>query len=559
MLPKALDTLGRLAAKRFHAILALLCLAYFALSWLYLRAMPLIMDEFQGASQVYAFSQGIPYVHFTPYKTILGYYIQLPALMLPGDIWSRLLYVKAEMVLLNGAAVFLAGHMLRRHFRPGAILIGALALLTVSNFLEHGNSLRVDGLTAWFGLFSFLCLLRGRMIASGLLLAASFLTSQKGVYYVGATFVAMCAAQLVKEDRPRLRDWLLFGAAAGLPVGLYFLSFTAFGAKAEGVARQVVVAHKAIALDKLYRESTMADYWTQTLERNPLFYGEAALGLLVSLVRAVRSRSRAAALCLAYGATLLGLCVWHKQSWPYFFLILIPTGWILVTALFDAALALPRRAWPIVVMIVLCGIAGAAYPLQRIPVVMARAPINAMQRSTVALADRVVGEGEYYWAGMSMLFDRPQPAGVSWLDWKNISRTNRDWRNTVETLKRTPPKAYIDNYRLQAMRGPIRKHLRANYNQLLGNVYLYCPTIPAGSFRVAFDGKYVARGLPGDASATLDGKPIASGRVLDLKAGAGHRSGAGGWRLCLVPPDGWRSVVAEGYRKTREFDHTYTF
>ena len=554
MFAKASETLDRLATRYFHALLAILCLAYFGLNVFYLRTMPLIMDEFTGAFTVYQFSHGIPYVDFTPYKTILGYYLQLPALMLPGDVWAKIMYVKWEMVLLNGAALFAAAHLLSRHFRRPAILAATLMFLTMSNFLEHGAALRVDMLTAWFGLFSLLALLRGRWIVAGLLLAASFLTSQKGIYYTAATILAMGAAQLVPRDRPRFVHWVLLGAAAAVPVGLYGLSFVLFGAKAEQIAHQVVVAHKAIALDDLYREQMMTDFWRQTLDRNPFFYGGMVLGILVALFRAFKERSRVAALAGVYGAAILAGCAWHKQTWPYFFVILIPTAWVLIAALFDGALALPPWARPAKALLLLAGLAGAAFPLQRVPVVLARS--NAMQKDTVALADLLVGKNEYYVAGLAMLFDRNQPAGLGWLDWRSIARRNHDWQQTIEALRKTPPKVVISNYRVQALKPAIRAYLRDNYAQLKGNVSLYCPTVGPGAFSAAFDGSYVVRGV-GDL--TLDGRPVKNGARATLKKGAVHRAGDAAYRLCLEPPKGWQSAISKAYRKTDEFKQPYEY
>jgi hypothetical protein len=560
MLAKITNAVNGFTTRYFHAILAFLCLAYFALNTVYLRTMPLIMDEFSGANTVFQFSRGIPYVDFTPYKTILGYYIQLPALMLPGDIWSKLMYVKWEMVLLNGAALFAAAHMLSRHFKRPAILLAALMFLTMSNFLEHGAALRVDMMTAWFGLFSLLFLLRGRMIVSGLLLAASFLTSQKGVYYVAATILAMGLSQLVPRERPRFKQWLQLGFAAAIPVALYGISFVPFGAKTAQVAQQVVVAHKAIALDDLYREKMMTDFWKQTLVRNPFFYAGMALGILVSLFRAFKEKSRTAAICCVYGAAILAGCILHKQTWPYFFSILIPTAWVCICALIDGALSLPPRAGrPIAALLALAAIGGAAYPLQRVPVVLARSDANAMQKDTVALADFLVRKDDFYLAGIAILFDRKQPNGLSWLDWRAIAMRNRDRKGTLESLRQTPPKIYINNYRIRALHPAIRAYLRDNYALLKGNVSLYCPTIAAGPFSVAYDGNYIVHPPRGGGELTVDGRPLANGQRLALKKGAVHQSGSAGFRACLQPPEGWQSVISKDYKKTDEFYKPYEY
>jgi hypothetical protein len=553
MFLKISTVLEKYAEKYFFIVLSVLISAYFVLNYFYLKRMPLIMDEYSGAWWVYQFTQGVPYVDFMPYKTIIGYYIQLPALMLPGDIWSRLIYVKAEMVLINGACIFFAAHMLTRHFRRLAILFSTLYFLTMSNFLEHGNSLRVDMLTAWFGLFSFLFLLRDRYGLAGLLLAASFLTSQKGIYYTAATIAAMCLSQFIKHDRPKFKQWFILGAAAALPVAAYGFLFAAFGAKIKDIVFEVVAAHKDVALGTLYQEKTMASYWTQTTDRNPFFYAAATLGIL-SFIRAVKNGSRVAAICFAYGVTVFGCCLWHKQPWPYFFVLLIPTAWILIVGLFETVNSSPTKS--IVLLLWLVGIGGAVYPLQRIPTVLAHS--NKMQRNTVALASMLVGKHEYYLAGIAMLFDRKQHPKLTWLDWKAIAYAGQYSEQILNDIKKKTPKLVIDNYRVRWLQGPLREYLDANYAMLRGNIHLYCPSVKPRSFAVAFDGNYTVQiGKRKAAAYTLNRKKIAVGKTVSLKKNAKLKTGAGGYRLCLKPPAGWKSVVSKKYQKTDEFLNPY--
>ena len=105
--------------RRFYWVVAVICVIYAVIEITYVTGLLLVMDEFQGAYAVTRLSDGIPYRDFMPYKTILGYYIQLPALMLPGDTWSKLMYVKTEMTVINTVAIFFA-------FLAGGVILNVL-------------------------------------------------------------------------------------------------------------------------------------------------------------------------------------------------------------------------------------------------------------------------------------------------------------------------------------------------------------------------------------------------------------------------------------------------
>ena len=79
--------------------------AYLGVQALYVPRLPLVMDEFQGARAAWRLLADVPYRDFTPYKTVLGYYLQLPALTLLEDPWLALLATKLWTALLGAAAL----------------------------------------------------------------------------------------------------------------------------------------------------------------------------------------------------------------------------------------------------------------------------------------------------------------------------------------------------------------------------------------------------------------------------------------------------------------------
>ena len=174
------DSLARIVEEYFTPALALLCFVYLGIEFVYIARLPFVMDEFQGASEVYRLMSEIPYVDFKPYKTVLGYYLQLPPMLLSDDPWRQMMLVKQAMALATAGSIFLAARMLLRHFSSLSVFLATLMLVLMSTFLERSASLRVDMLTSLFGLFGLICLLDRRVLAAGVLAGLSFLVSQKG-------------------------------------------------------------------------------------------------------------------------------------------------------------------------------------------------------------------------------------------------------------------------------------------------------------------------------------------------------------------------------------------
>src|SRR6266851_173934 len=89
--------------------LTLLLLSYLGIESVYILRFPLVMDEFATAACVYrTIDQLVPYRDYVPYKTVLGYYLQLPIFLLPFRTWTELLLAKFEMAFVTAAALLWA-------------------------------------------------------------------------------------------------------------------------------------------------------------------------------------------------------------------------------------------------------------------------------------------------------------------------------------------------------------------------------------------------------------------------------------------------------------------
>jgi hypothetical protein len=539
---------GQVLDQRFRPILAGLCLLYAGIAVSYALALPMIMDEFQGAYDVLQLESGIPYRDVMPYKTVLGYYVQLLPVALSDDPWNRLILVRLAMVVINAALLYLAAVRLARHVARPAVLAAVAMLVSMSTFLEHGGAVRVDMLTSWCGLFSLLFLLDRRAAAAGLLAGISFLVSQKGVYYMASGGFALGLHwALGTRDRAGLVAVLRFTAAALAPIVLYVALFGLLASFHE-VVHRVFFAPVGIAVHDMY---DLRSFWFQTVLRNPAFYGMALLGLGVLFARRGPSTPEGAraGLLFSFATSLLVLCVLHRQPWPYFFVLLIPTCAVLIAFLLDAEWAAPRRPTVAVVAVVL--VLGVAFPLvRRVPVVLARD--SWPQRESVALAEQLIGPDETYLAGVAMVSTRTHVSHqqLGWLDQRRLATLRQaDAAALIDEIARSRLRLLIGNYRLEQLPGPLREYLGRTYVRVHGNLFLYGPRVAAGAAPcpLLLSGTFTPRSADGSA-VEIDGRTIAPGASVALAAGSHRCSASAEFRLVpvvadvdldpTVPPDG---------------------
>jgi hypothetical protein len=446
-------------------------------------------------------------------------------MLLTSGLWPRMIAVKLGMAGITGIALFGCAWALMRIIRADAVVLATALLVAMSTFLERAAELRVDMLTSLAGLVSFVLLLSRRYAWAGLACGVSFLISQKGIYFFAAGALALYGRGLmVARDQWRWRDAFAFTTVSLSLVAVYMLAFGAI-ASFDAVADLTLARPAQIAVAEDYKN--LARFWLATVQRNPYFYALALLGLGTALERARRSRSELDWMIFAYGGTVMALCAGHKQPWPYFFVLLLPTLWVVLARTIEALRPHGPMFWAAYLLI------GLLYPLYtRVPVVMARD--SGHQRYTVKLAERLLDEHDTYLAGTSMVYTREQsPAALAWLDKPRLDALRQVPSNDLlAELERRPPKLIIANYRIDALPVSIRKAIRADYDHLWSNIWLYSPTIREERFTVGYSGKYR---LGYEEPVEIDGKLVNPGTSIQLEAGT-HATNKVGYKLRLVPP-----------------------
>jgi hypothetical protein len=543
--------------RRARVIALGVSLAYLAIQLVYISRLPLVMDEFDGAYEAYQLLHRVPYRDFSPYKTVLGYYLQIPPVLLTANPWTGLMLSKIWLALINTAAIFGVTLWAARIFSPAAALTGQLLLVSVTTFLERSSEIRVDMLTAWVGLFSFMLLLRRRWFLAGIVAGTSFLVSQKGIYYVLAANAAAGVFWLVESrDRRTFRDLILMNAGAALVLLAYLAGWSAI-AGPQPVIASVFLNPATVALRDIYN---LEDHWQRTLARNPLFYWGALAGI-VGLASA-RSRGHVGgthAMAAAYGAMVFALCRWHRQPWPYFFVILIPTLMIVHVAALDFVFR-HRDAAKVVLPVVL--LSGIIYPFTYMRGILVRD--HSYQRNVIRVAHAMLEPGDTYLAGNDLVYDREQSHPLLRRLGGMHIQAMRTWpQDRVNTLisevDAARPKLLIVDARLTSLPPAFRSYLDTRFDHTWASISGYAPLVSPreACFDVWFDGTYRIETASGDP--VIDGQPISPGTMLRLGRGQHTYAGAAAARLRLIP-QGLDALADPAMTKRRPlFPYVYNY
>jgi hypothetical protein len=554
----------------FHTKLAVLLGIYLLIELAYVYRLPLAMDEFQFASESERLQTQLPYRDFRPYKNMLGYYLLGAPLSIGHWLglspWTSLLFVKFGLAITVPAVLMWSATQLRSFFAERSVLAATALLVVMSTFLERSAVIRMDMLASLFGLAAAIHVLNRRPIWAGSMAGLGFLATQKAAYFVVAAGLAF-SFDLVRSrgGDGTVRRLFEFGLAVAIPLLLYFATFAALSSPTD-VWQAMFVDSSQVALWNDYQDKWLT-FWIQTVIRNPVFYAAAALGLaaLTSgrvLKNAERERLRTFSV---YAVSVTALCIWHKQPWPYFFVMLIPTAWICAGAAFDAmtrfdALASPRKLEIAIAVIVVLGtgISGS-----RIPTALARS--NVYQRHTFEALDAVVGPDETYVAGANLLYHRPfQPIDVRWLDRRQIAKIEaqspEEREAMFERLEAEPIKVLVRNYRTNALPAAFTTFLEERYMPLYGFLSTYAPVCPeeGSKMRVTFPGTYRIIASAGQ-SVSIDGRTVEAGKFVGLSNGIHTVESAAPCRLHFIPRELETVAEARFVWGQALFFHVYTY
>lgn len=549
-----------LTLRQFRWLLGLIVVTYLGLEVSYVLRLPFVMDEFAGASHVHRMKNQIPYVDFQPYKTVLGYYFQLPFLALGRGIVDSMLAVKLGTAVAVATTLAWTSLRLGHVFDRSSVLLGLAALSFHSTFLERSAELRVDMLTGLAGLISLVFFVERRWFWCGVWAGLSMLVSQKGALYVacaGAGRLAWTLIQLRERHFDLRRD---LRETARYALGVAFLPVV-YLLLVAGMSSPVLVSEGTLGTVKKvvnFAGYPLDFFWWQTLVRNETFSlltAGAVITLTLAPKSVVRPLERATGV---YVLTCLAIGVWYPHPWPYFFVLLLPTAAVGL-AVGHGALGrrLPFLRSPQFALILLA--------LLVVKPVLLRAPkiyerdLDS-QRKLIAATEALLGSNGTYLAGVPMIYTHRQPTKLTWLDEPRMQFLHANPGLVEELLDAEPPQVVLQTYRIAMLPPASVKRLERDYFHVGLGLRTYSPRIDAGVDRldVLFDGTYRILNSDTAGATTIDGTPRREGDVFSLSAGSHEVSAPAAARLLLWSEDpAFRAIVT--LPRKAPFKDVYTY
>lgn len=434
-----------------------ICLSYLIFQLIYIPNAALSVDEFWFAHHIFQYTQQLPYRDFLPYKTVVGYYLLSIPLWFSHALLQPLYLIKDEIAWINTFCIAGASIWLMRFFQPRAVIFSVLLILANNLFLIYSVDLRVDMLTSWLGLFSLLLILSNRFLLSGLVLALSFMISQKALWFWLATNTAFGFYWLfLRREWQVVRRALLFNLAVIIPIALYVLFWalkTDWNTVLNSVFYEGYTQAKITWYSQIYYQC-----WKVILANGPLLVFLWPLTWIVFLFAPMQPRRFFIAV---YAAVMMFFIISYQQAFPYNMVFAVPVyfliypdffSWLLTFIQKNSVLAhqrklfwfvslytismvsitillgLPLAYFLIVLVPILLGIMGIAptlkntlqsvfwmsliftgllYPLLRFSFT-AYAIRGDYQRANITMAHALLQEGGGYFAGTPLLYDQNQ-------------------------------------------------------------------------------------------------------------------------------------------------------
>ncbi len=320
--------------RSFIYCLAAICLSYLVFELFYNAYAMLAIDEFWFAHIIYHYKNALPYRDFSPYKTVLGYYLLLLPMLSSYGVMATMIFTKNVIAVLNAIILFAASWRLTRFFPRHAVLTSLCMLLLSDIMLSCSTNIRVDLLGYWFCLFSFLFLLENRCWLAGLLLGLGFITTQKAIWYVFASDCALMVCWLTTT-----RDWksftniVKFNIAIAAVVSVY-IAFWSWISDWHTVVNNVF--YDATVLYQLdWYDSARKGFWQIMINYNPLLillWPLTLMSLFITHQHDVHYQRRV--FVTVWSLVILVCLVPYKMVFPYYLQVAMPAFLIGYAAFF---------------------------------------------------------------------------------------------------------------------------------------------------------------------------------------------------------------------------------
>lgn len=371
-------------------------------------------------------------------------------------------------------------------------IITVLLLCCFTTFLERSFRIRTDLLSTLFSMPA-LVVLSGSFISgplliiSGFFLGLAFLTTQKAIYFIVSFYATIIISRiyLTGINMAGLKKLVVECSAilTGLiiPISILILYIFSSGTTNNFFKQCFFHAMQAGLIEKTY--SYTWNYLAQSLQNDIFFWVLGIAGIFVLLfetLELIKNKALISSCKIKTDRNIISMGVWsitilffiihHEIKFPYVFINIAPTlsicgSLILVQLLQPGHLNAPKKeikfklcGFSIVFFLLLTSVKWHHSALQQ-------SSILQSQKAVMTRLDNITKNNDAVFDGIGIAVTRKKATPYSFTArWYNERRADPEF-NIIETIKRTQPKALINNYRLN--------RLQKNEIQFLENHFVH--------------------------------------------------------------------------------------
>ncbi len=452
---------------------------------------------------------------------------------------DQVIAARAVMWLLGVGSAWLIYRIARRYLSKLGALVAVLSYLCFSFVLQHGQSFRVDPISAFLFLGCLQLQLdetrsRRRFALAGALLGLSFLFTIKTVFYLPVIGAVLAAPLIWGPGRAEaIQRALAFAAGlCGTAAALYALHDQSLShAATETVEGYVSAAGaKVIMFDQLFPR---LPYIARAVVENLAVWAFILLGAWKAAIWLVRGPDRKTGLILLSFVLPLGSLAIYRNAFPYFFVFLMPSAAVL-SGVFADELAKRIKSTGSRIATVLLGAAVLLLGATFIGDYIRKLPDQTVaQRETLELVHELFPEPVPYIDRNSMVASYPK-AGFFMTTWGMESYRAAGRRIMRDLLIDAEPQFLIVNTAALDLSRPLSDErrqstyrlfpddfriLRDNFVHHWGRIYVpgksfdLGPASPAREFEILIGGEYT---LEAQGPVIIDSVEVRPGEQLRL-------------------------------------------
>lgn len=318
----------------FMWAVGILSLSYLLVELLYIPFGRMGADEFWFGHHIYEYTKKIPYRDFPPYKTVLGYYLLSIPMYFAHTVLTPLFQIKEEIALINTVLISVTAIWATRFFHYKAVILTLLIIISNQLFLVYSVDLRVDMLTSWLGLISLLLILSNRTLAAGVVLALSFLVSQKALWFFAASNMAFaCYWLFAARQWQTVRTAFNFNLAILISVSLYIVFWSILSTPSSvlhSLFYEAYTQSKITWYSKIYYNC-----WMTIMRNGPLLVLLWPLTWLSLFTPSSDKTKKQRIFIAAYSSVMMLFILTYQQAFPYNMVFALPVFFVLYADFFS--------------------------------------------------------------------------------------------------------------------------------------------------------------------------------------------------------------------------------